>query len=208
MSRIMSIAPQKLAFYICILVSVLTSCGEQKELDYHPMSIGAQWEYSGTMRLGSGEVVNVKSAGCITDTEILQGKQYYKLVTTYEGAPGTPPQTVNYLRKTEEGIYLITADQKDKPELLSTPLPIKTGSTWEFASYSPTVKGTYRVEGRETVYVPGGKKYEDCFKIYLQQEKDGVRGERLDYIAPNVGMVRQLVTFGDKNTTKLLDNYR
>jgi len=171
------------------------------------MSLGAQWEYSGTMRLGSGEIVKVKSAGYIADTAIIQGKRYYKLITTYEGATGTPPQTVTYLRKSEEGIYLITADQKDKPELLSTPLPIKTGRTWELASYDPTVKGAYRVEGKETVYVTGGKKYEDCLKIFLQQEKDGVRGERLDYMAPNVGMVKQLVTFGDISLEINLQRY-
>jgi len=171
------------------------------------MSVGAQWEYSGTMRFGSGEVVNVKSVGYIAEKEMLQGKEYFKLITTYEGAAGTPPQTVSYLRKTEEGIYLIAAEHKDQPELLSTPLPIKTGRTWELASYDPTVKGTYSVEGKETVYVTGGEKYEDCFKIFLQQEKDGTRGERLDYIAPNVGMVKQLVTFGDISLEVNLKRY-
>ena len=51
------------------------------------------------------------------------------------------------------------------------------------------------------------KKYEDCLKVYLQQEKDGARGERLDYIAPNVGMVKQLVTFGDISLEVNLERY-
>ena len=171
------------------------------------MSLGAQWEYSGTMRFGSGEVVSVKSVGYIAEKEMLQGKEYFKLISTYEGAAGTPPQTVSYLRKAEEGIYLIAEAQKDKPELLFTPLPIKTGRTWQLASYDPTVKGTYRVEGKETVYVAGGKKYEDCLKVYLEQEQDGTRGERLDYMAPNIGMVKQLVTFGDISLEITLKRY-
>ena len=171
------------------------------------MSLGAEWEYSGKMRLGSGEVVEVKSLASIVDTEIIQGKRYYKLITTYEGASSTPPQTVSYLRKTPKGIYLVSAEQKDTPELLSTPLPIKNGSTWKLASYSTTVKGTYRVEGSETVYLPGGEKHEGCLKVFLQQEKDGVRGERLDYIAPNIGMVKQLVTFGDISLEVTLQRY-
>jgi len=203
----MNLSLQKTTFYFCIGLSLLASCGKQNELNYHPMSVGAQWEYSGKMRRGSGQVVSVKSVGYIAEKEMLQGKEYFKLITTYEGAAGTPPQTVSYLRKTEDGIYLIPADQKDKPELLSTPLPIKTGRTWELASYAPTVKGTYRVEGKETVYVTGGKKYEDCLKIFLQQEKDGIRGERLDYMAPNVGMVKQLVTFGDISLEINLERY-
>lgn len=203
----MSMTLFKTTFYLCIGLFLLASCGEAKKLDYHPMSLGAQWEYSGTMRFGSGEVVSVTSVGYIVEKEMLQGKEYFKLITTYEGDAGTPPQTVSYLRKTEEGIYLIADAHKDKPELLSTPLPIKTGRTWALASYDPRVKGTYRVEGKETVYVTGGKKYEDCFKIFLQQEKDGTSGERLDYIAPNVGMVKQLVTFGDISIEVNLERY-
>jgi hypothetical protein len=207
MIRVMVITLQLKRFCFCLLLPVVAACGNQNELNYHPMSVGAEWAYAGTMRLGSGEVVKVQSVGSMVDTEIIQGKRYYKLITTYEGARGTPPQTVSYLRKAAKGIYSIPAEQKDKPELLSTPLPIKNGSTWELATHSPTIKGTYRVVGRETVYLPGGKQYEDCLKIYLQQEKDGVSGERLDYIAPNVGMVKQLVTFGDISLEVNLERY-
>jgi len=203
----MNLTLPKTTLYFCIGLSLLASCGKQKEINYHPMAVGAEWEYSGKMQLGSGEVVKVKSLGSIVDTEIIQGKRYYKLITTYEGDSSTPPQTVSYLRKSAKGVYHIAAEEKDMPELLSTPLPIKNGSTWELASYSPTIEGTYRVEGRETVYLPGGKKYEDCLKIYLQQVKEGVRGERLDYIAPNVGMVKQLVTFGDISLEVNLERY-
>ncbi len=193
-------------FILSALVILSFSCLKHDKADYYPMSVGARWEYSGQMRLQSGEFFKVKSVGSIVDKEIINGKEYYKLVTTYEGSPGTPPQTVSYLRKTEEGIYLVTDDQKDKPELLSTPLPLKVGRTWELESYSSGVKGRYRVEGRETIYVLG-KKYEDCFKVYLQQEKEGLRGERLDYVAPNVGVVKQLVTYGDASLEVNLERY-
>jgi len=191
----------------CLMIPLLATCGTQEEVNYHPMSVGTQWEYSGTMKRSTGEVFTVKSIGSIVGTEIIHGKEYYELITTQEAGDTTPPQSVSYLRKTATGIYIIPAEEKEKPELLSTPLPIKKGSTWKLASHSPSVKGTYRVAGRETVYLPGGTKYEDCLKIFLQQEKDGVRGERLDYIAPNIGMVKQLVTFGDISLEINLERY-
>lgn len=193
-------------FIVSILAMLSPACLQQNEADYHPMAVGSRWEYSGEMRYGSGEVFRVKSVGSIQDTEVINGEEYYKLTTTYEGSPGMPPQTVSYLRKADNGIYLIPEDQKDKPPLLSTPLPLRVGKTWQLQSHSPGVKGSYRVEGRETVALPG-KTYEDCLKIYLQQEKDGIRGERLDYVAPNIGIVKQLVTFGDISLEVHLAHY-
>ena len=185
-----------LSITMCFLIALLTSCMEQNELDYYPMSIGSEWEYVGKMKRGPGEIISVKSTGRIEGKETINGKEYYKLVTVYEGASGFPPKTVSYLRKTKDGIYLLAGEQKDKPELLSSPLPLKVGKTWKLATHSPTVKGEYRVEGIETV-VLNDEKYEECLKIYLQQETDGVKGERVDYVAPDIGVIKQLVTFGD-----------
>ncbi len=193
-------------FSICLLVFLLTSCMEQHEVDYNPMSVGSIWEYVGKMKTGSGKTITVKSKGFIEGKETIKGKEYYKLVTTYEGSPGFPPKTVSYLRKTEDGIYLVAGEQKDKPELLSTPLPLKKGTTWKLASHSPSLKGEYRVEGIETVML-NGVIYEDCLKIYLQQDNNGVKGERVDYVAPNVGVIKQLVTFGDILIEVYLDKY-
>jgi hypothetical protein len=113
---------------------------------------------------------------------------------------------VSYLRKTEDGVYLVAGEQSDKPELLSTPLPLKIGTTWKLASHSPSLKGEYRVEGIETI-VLNGVTYEDCLKIYLQQENDGVKGERIDYVAPDVGVIKQLVTFGDVSIEVYLEKF-
>ena len=191
---------------VCFLVFLLTSCMERHEVDYNPMSVGSIWEYVGKMKTGSGKNVTVKSKGLIEGKEVINGKEYYKLVTTYEGSPGFPPKTVSYLRKAEDGIYLVSGEQKDKPELLSTPLQLKKGTRWKLASHSPSLKGEYRVEGIETV-VLNGVTYEDCLKIYLQQENDGVKGERVDYVAPNVGVIKQLVTFGDILIEVYLEKY-
>jgi hypothetical protein len=191
---------------VCLLVILFASCMKQQEVDYNPMSVGSIWEYVGKMTTGSGETVTVKSKGLIEGKETINGKEYYKLVTTYEGSSGFPPKTVSYLRKTDEGIYLVVGEQKDKPELLSTPLPLKKGTTWKLATHSPSLEGHYRVEGKETV-VLNGVTYEDCLKIYLQQENDGVKGERVDYVAPNVGVIKQLVTFGAISIEVKLDKY-
>jgi hypothetical protein len=191
---------------VCLLVILLTSCMERHEVDYNPMSVGSIWEYVGKMKTGSGKIVTVKSKGLIEGKETINGKEYYKLVTTYDGSPGFPPKTVSYLRKTKNGIYLISGEQKDKPELLSTPLPLKKGTTWQLASYSPSLKGEYRVEGIETV-VLNGVTYKNCLKIYLQQVNDGVKGERVDYVAPNVGVIKQLVTFGDISIEVYLEQF-
>jgi hypothetical protein len=158
------------------------------------------------MKTGSGKTISVKSRGFIEGTETINGKEYYKLVTTYEGSPGFPPKTVSYLRKGDDGIYLVAGEQKDKPELLSTPLPLKKGTRWRLASHAPSLKGEYQVEGIETV-VLNNVTYEDCLKIYLQQENNGVKGERIDYVAPNVGVIKQLVTFGDILIEVYLEHY-
>ena len=191
---------------VCLLVLLLTGCVENPEIDYNPMSVGSIWEYVGKMTTGAGKIITVKSKGFIEGTETINGKEYYKLVTTYEGSPGFPPKTVSYLRKADDGIYLVAGERKDKPELLSTPLPLKKGTRWKLASHSPSLKGEYQVEGIETV-VLNGVTYEDCLKIYLQQENDGVKGERVDYVAPNVGVIKQLVTFGDILIEVSLDKY-
>ena len=191
---------------LCLLVFILSACLKHNEVDYHPMSVGSKWEYVGKMKLGSGKVIPVKSTGLIEDKEIINGKDYYKLVTTYEDSPVSQPQTVSYLRKTKDGIYLVAGKQKDKPELLSAPLPLKEGNRWKLASHSPTVKGEYRVEGRETIFL-NGTTYKDCLKIYLQQENDGVRGERVDYVAPDIGVIKQLVTYGDISIEIYLEKY-
>jgi hypothetical protein len=179
---------------------------EENELDYYPMSIGFEWEYVGKMKRGPGNIISVKSTGRIEGKETINGKEYYKLVTVYKGAPGFPPKTVSYLRKTKDGIYLLAGEQKDKPELLSSPLPLKVGKTWNLATHSSTVKGKYRVEGIETVSL-NDKTYEECLKIYLQQETDGVKGERIDYVAPDIGVIKQLVTFGDIEIEVYLKNF-
>jgi hypothetical protein len=179
---------------------------EQSEIDYNPMSVGSKWEYVGKMKTGAGKTISVKSRGFIEGTETINGKEYYKLVTTYEGSPGFPPKTVSYLRKGDDGIYLVAGEQKDKPELLSTPVPLKKGTRWSLASHSPSLKGEYHVEGIETV-VLNNVTYEDCLKIYLQQENNGVKGERIDYVAPNVGVIKQLVTFGDILIEVYLEKY-
>jgi hypothetical protein len=191
---------------VWLLVFLLTSCIKQQEVDYNPMSVGSRWEYVGKMTTGAGKVITVRSKGLIEGKETINQKEYYKLVTSYEGSPGFPPKTVSYLRKAEDGIYLVAGEQKDKPELLSTPLPLKKGTRWKLASYAPSLKGEYRVEGIETVMLKGVS-YEDCLKIYLQQENDGVKGERVDYVAPNVGVIKQLVTFGDISIEVYLDKY-
>jgi hypothetical protein len=191
---------------ICFLIALLASCMEQNELDYYPMSIGSKWEYVGKMKRGPGKIISVKSTGLIEGRETINGNEYYKLVTVYEGAPGFPPKTISYLRKTKDGIYLLAGEQKDKPELLSSPLPLKVGKTWKLATHSPTVKGEYRVEGIETVSL-NDEQYEDCLKIYLQQETNRVKGERIDYVAPNIGVIKQLVTFGDVEIEVYLEKF-
>jgi len=54
---------------ICFLIALLTSCMEQKELDYYPMSTGSEWEYVGKMTTGSGKIITVQSKGLIEGKE-------------------------------------------------------------------------------------------------------------------------------------------
>lgn len=135
-----------------------------------------------------GKLSQVKISSFIDGEEIINGKKYYKIVSVFDF---TAEPQINYIRKTQDGIYRISEGYKNKPEFLSVPLPLKLGNTWEVNA--PEEKGEYSVMARETVYL-FDKQYAHCFKIIFKGTFRGFDTERTQYFAPNVGLVKQVIS--------------
>jgi len=179
----------------------LVTCAQQGEKDYFPVSVTSRWEYEGEM-LNYGKFSRIKIASFIDGEKILHGKKYYRMVSVFDF---TQEPQISYLRKTQDGIYLVEEEYKDKSEILSVPLPLKLGNTWTVNSAEE--KGEYSILSRETVYL-FDKQYAHCFKIIFKGTFRGFDTERTQYFAPNVGLVKQIIS-GKKFKLKAhLVNYK
>ena len=88
---------------------------------------------------------------------------------------------------------------------MSVPLPLELGNIWTVNS--PEEKGEYSIFSRETVYL-FDKQYAHCFKINFIGIVRGFDTERTQYFAPNVGLVKQIIS-GKKFKLKAhLVNYK
>ena len=169
------------------LILLLTSCLGQEKKDYFPLLDSSRWEYEGEM-LNYGKLSKVKISSFIDGLEIIHGEKYYKIVSVFDFT--SEPQ-INYVRKTQDGIYLVAEEYKTKKEVLSVPLPLELGNTWTVNS--PEEKGEYSILSRETVYL-FDKQYAHCFKIIFKGTIRGFDTERTQYFAPNVGLVKQIIS--------------
>lgn len=169
------------------LILLLTSCLGQEKKDYFPLLDSSRWEYEGEM-LNYGKLSKVKISSFIDGLEKIHGEKYYKIVSVFDFT--SEPQ-INYVRKTQDGIYLVAEEYKTKKEVLSVPLPLELGNTWTVNS--PEEKGEYSILSRETVYL-FDKQYAHCFKIIFKGTIRGFDTERTQYFAPNVGLVKQIIS--------------
>jgi len=172
---------------LCALILLLPSCVGQEKKDYYPLVDGSRWEYEGEM-LNDGKLSKVKISSFIDEQETIHGEKFHKIVSVFDFT--SEPQ-INYVRKTQDGIYLVAEEYKAKTEILSVPLPLELGNTWTVNS--PEEKGEYSILSRETVYL-FDKQYAHCFKIIFKGTVRGFETERTQYFAPNVGLVKQIIS--------------
>jgi hypothetical protein len=118
--------------------------------------------------------------------EVINGKTYRKYVSKVQGVSMDEQAPTDYMRTTPQGLYSIEGDNKDKPEYLDYPFPLKVGTTW--TRVTPEGEEKCRVEGVETVELPT-QKYEDCLKIVSKLEGAEPR-ETVEYLAKGVGTVK------------------
>ena len=172
---------------LCALILFLPSCVGQEKKDYFPLVGGSRWEYEGEM-LNDGKLSKVKISSFIDEQETIHGEKFHKIVSVFDFT--SEPQ-INYVRKTQDGIYLVAEEYKAKTEILSVPLPLELGNTWTVNS--PEEKGEYSIVARETVYL-FDKQYAHCFKIIFKGTVRGFDTKRTQYFAPNVGLVKQIIS--------------
>jgi hypothetical protein len=191
---------------IFLLSLVLSACSKQQQKDepYFPKtSKGAQWEYGLRYSTPSGVQMGAMLIR-IGDDETINGKTYYKQITLTKGIPG-PETHVSYNRRTKEGIYKIDENTSDKHEYLTTPFPVKVGSTWTAKTSNGQTQ--YIAEKLETIEL-NNKKYVNCLKVSFQAEKGLQHFVGVSYFAPGIGEVYSLLSFDDVKVDYALVKYK
>jgi hypothetical protein len=189
-----------------IMLLALSACSkkEQEGEKYFPKtSKGARWEYG--IRFSSME--GVKMGGMlisIGDDETINGKKYYKQITLTKGVPG-PGTHVSYNRRSKEGIYKIDMNSPDKREYLTTPFPLKVGSTW--STETSGGKTQYTAEKLETIEL-NNKKYENCLKVSVKVDKGMQHFEGFSFFAPEIGEVYSILDLGETKVDYALTKYK
>jgi hypothetical protein len=191
---------------VIILLLALSACSKkpQEGENYFPKtSKGARWEYGIRFSTPAG----VKMGGMlisIGDDETINGKTYYKQITLTKGVPG-PETHVSYNRRSKEGIYKIDMNAPDKREYLTTPFPLKVGSTW--STETSGGKTQYKAEKLETIEL-NKTKYENCLKVSVQVDKGMQHFEGVTFFAPGIGEVYSLLILGDTKVDYALTKYK
>ena len=179
----------KLVLLIVVCLT-LTACSKPKGSEYFPSPrTGSRSEFA----IELGGLLGVQHASMISRVDeetALQGKRYFKSVSTFAGIPGLDQQ-ISYSRVAPEGIYVIDGDDPTKPEYLDTRFPVTVGGSWE--SIGPTSRTSYSVVGIETVDIPL-RTFKNCLRLaFKRQDKSGLT-EGTQYLAPDIGLVKMVAT--------------
>ena len=181
------------------LVSVVAGQEPTKESSYYPLKVGNKWTYRFTS--GSSGKVDVR----VTKLEKV-GDVMCALLEAKAGSDATP--TTEHVAVQADGVYRYTSEgHKIEPPLRFLKLPPKSGDRWDVDSKSAgeTVKGTFTL-GEADVTVPKGK-----FKAVTSDTKDmtvgGNKMEQTWWFAAEVGMVKQVYKFADKEVVLELESF-
>jgi hypothetical protein len=184
------------------LVSVVAGQEPTKESPYYPLKVGNKWTYRFTS--GSSGTVDVR----VTKLEKV-GDVMCALLEAKAGSDGTP--TTEHVAVQADGVYRYTSEgHKIEPPLRFLKLPPKSGDRWEVDSKSAgeTVKGTLTLGEAE---VTVGKMTNRKFKAITADTKDmtvgGNKMEQTWWFAPEVGMVKQVYKFADKEVVLELESF-
>jgi len=158
--------------------------------EYYPLAVNTRWEYKTSEGTVTIQVMKWEEIG---------GKTCAQLVAT----SSDNKKTTEYVRITDEGIYRVQASgQNITPPLRFLKLPAQDGDTWTVESkvLGKTLKGTFKASvGEVTV---GGKMYKDV--VISRSDDFTVDGQKVShayYLAPNVGIIKQVVTFAGQEIT-------
>ena len=186
---------------IVLLYAVLISCGTSSSGGYAPEArTGERHEFSLEFAgpfggIGKGEIVER-----VEESETINGKSYHKVVSTVSGIPGLDEQ-VEYQRWATDGVYAISGSDTTKTEYLATAYPLAIGKEW--TSKKPNESTHYKVVGSETVEA-ANETFKDCLKIEYQGDKS----KGTQYLAPNLGLVKEVATASGVPMTIVLTKYK
>jgi hypothetical protein len=189
-----------IASAICGLSMSLTSCAP-KGAEYIPEShAGDRYEYSFEY---AAPFLGTQKASMVARTEgeeNINGKTFHKFVIVVSGIPGADDD-IEYRRWTPQGVYYVEGSDKTKTEYMNTVLPLEMGTSWTVKKPTETVE--YTVTGIENIETPAGT-FDKCLKIDFKGDKS----EGTQYLAPNVGLVKQIAKASGIPMTVLLTKYK
>jgi hypothetical protein len=195
---------RRLPYLIFATLLIFCSCTKHQGEEFFPQgNDGSQWDYSVLISTPSGnqsENMSIRIEG----KETINGKVYYRQVTSLSGKTGTENK-ISYNRRAKEGIYRITGDKKDDTEHLGTPFPITIGKTW--LVQTPNGQIRYLAEKYETVELLG-RQYPDCLKISFRNEDQNKKMEGFSYFASGIGEISTNMKIDENSVQYVLKKYK
>ncbi|HVU85827.1 MAG TPA: hypothetical protein VHD36_00800 [Pirellulales bacterium] len=166
-----------------------TLAAETNDADYYPLKVGNQWTYDLTSD-GEKSTLVVR----IVKEEEVDGVMLYRLEAETDGEISV----TEHLRVTDEGVYRCRRNGAQiEPPLCVIKFPIKQGDNWE--GEARVGREDFDITGSTTldeVEVPFGKF--SAAKVIITTSENGMKIRSTDWFAPGVGMVKQVMRFGDR----------
>jgi hypothetical protein len=184
----------------------LTSGGEDggASTDYLPMEVGRTMVYDVTWSLPGLKPGEATATGTMVGRVEVGGEAYFKQTTTVSGIPYNLTKTALF-RRTPQGVCQIWEGEEDSAAWLYLPAGVKSGDEW--TSTSPSGEYQFRAEGLEDVETPSGT-YRDCLKLSRTIKATLTGGSEEQWLAPGVGVVKQVDRNRFFSSTTLLKEVR
>ena len=180
-------------------------CSKTQERDFFPLNEGMKWEYYVQTTNLLGQKSEGKLIRHVSGSEIVRGKNYYKISDIYSGLSGQP-NSIIYYRKDINGVYVKEGRFKNRPEQLFIKFPIEVGSSWkvQFPDITGHTEYNCEIERFKTLKMILKKlKLKNCMKIYREAKDPLGKRKMIEYYAPNIGLVRAIYGWG--NVTMILE---
>lgn len=174
------------------------------DADYLPLEVGRTMVYDVTWSLPGLKPGQATATGTVVGRVEVDGTSYFKQTTTVSGIPYNLTKTALF-RRTPRGIFQIWEGEEDSAEWLYLPADVKPGDAW--ASTSPSGDYEFRADGLEDVETPSGT-YRNCLKLSLTIKATLTGGSDEQWLAPGIGVVKQIDRNRFFTSTTLLKEIR
>jgi len=166
--------------------------------DLQPMEEGTTWvyDYKAVMRFTIQSQEHTQTMrGTVTTRvegrETRQGREYSRVVSTYEGLPGFERQIV-FQRVDEEGLHNALEEGGVWTDRLLLALPATVGSSWSMAAGGAERRTIAGVVDVETPW----RRFTSCLKVVgvvSESSPESPAFTMEDYLCPGFGQVRSVV---------------